>query len=72
MEGSEDNTCDENGQCNCKCNIKGVKCDECNSEYYGFPECHGKRYIKCTVISTCVTSLDNDQLQITLYKKETF
>ena len=41
LEGSEDNTCDENGICKCKCNVKGDKCDECNSEYYSFPDCHG-------------------------------
>lgn len=42
VDGSEDNTCDEEGRCNCKCNVKGEKCDECNAEYYSFPECTGK------------------------------
>ena len=42
MAGSEDNNCANDGQCTCKCNIKGEKCDECNLEYYGFPDCHRK------------------------------
>ena len=45
MEGSEDETCDDSGQCNCKCNVKGEKCGECNSEYYSFPDCHGTKII---------------------------
>ena len=42
MEGSEDETCDDQGRCNCRCNVKGDKCDECNTEYWGFPACYGK------------------------------
>ena len=45
VEGSEDETCDDSGQCNCKCNVKGEKCGECNSEYYSFPDCHGTKII---------------------------
>lgn len=35
-------TCDENGKCNCDCNIKGDKCTECNVEYYNWPICQSK------------------------------
>ena len=43
-EGTEDGdiSCDKNGKCNCKCNIYGDKCNECNAEYFGFPTCHGR------------------------------
>ena len=34
-------SCDDNGKCNCLCNIKGPKCNECNAEFYDFPNCHG-------------------------------
>ena len=45
--GSEALTCDaETGQCHCKCNVIGDKCDTCSSGYHNFPttveeNCHG-------------------------------
>ena len=33
--------CDETGKCICKDNIMGDNCDECISDYFGFPECKG-------------------------------
>ena len=45
--GSEDLTCDaETGQCHCKCNVIGDKCDTCASGFHNFPaaadeNCHG-------------------------------
>ena len=36
--GSEALTCDaETGQCHCKCNVIGDKCDTCASGYHNFP-----------------------------------
>ena len=45
--GSEALTCDaETGQCHCKCNVIGDKCDTCASGFHNFPatadeNCHG-------------------------------
>ncbi|CAI4221509.1 unnamed protein product [Auanema sp. JU1783] len=42
-KGSESFCCDEyGGQCKCKANIIGRRCDRCAPGYYGYPEC-----IKC-------------------------
>ena len=38
-EGSEDNTCDENGKCFCNTNVVGDKCDQCNAGFVEFPAC---------------------------------
>ena len=38
----DDPTCDASGQCNCKDNIGGEKCNECIGGYYGFPDCKRK------------------------------
>ena len=35
-------TCDDNGQCNCKCDVTGLNCDVCGVGHQGFPHCHGK------------------------------
>ena len=51
VEGAKDMSCDDNGKCNCLCNIKGPKCNECNAEFYDFPNCHGKTLIICKLIS---------------------
>ena len=32
----------DSGQCDCKCNVQGLKCDECVDGYYEFPTCHGE------------------------------
>ena len=38
--GSIDNTCDNNGQCNCKANFMNEKCDACASDFvHNFPLC---------------------------------
>ena len=42
-EGSNDTKCDnENGQCSCKSNIFGIKCEKCVEGLYGFPKCQGR------------------------------
>ena len=43
IEGTEggDTTCDENGQCNCACDVDGLKCDVCEVGHEGWPTCHG-------------------------------
>ena len=45
MEGVEngDPTCDKDGQCTCKCDVTGRKCDVCEVGHQGFPDCHGKQ-----------------------------
>lgn len=45
-EGTKDNgKCNENGQCNCKENFAGDKCDQCAQGFYGWPECLRKIFI---------------------------
>ena len=41
MDGSEDGNCASDGQCSCKENIAGAKCDQCQEGYSmnGFPTC---------------------------------
>ncbi|XP_046390071.1 laminin subunit alpha-like [Ischnura elegans] len=40
IEGSENAHCEKfGGQCACKPNVIGRKCDQCRIGYYGFPEC---------------------------------
>ena len=40
VQGSIDNTCDNNGQCNCKANVINEKCDACASDFvHNFPLC---------------------------------
>ena len=50
-EGSADGTCEnDSGKCNCKDNVVGNKCTECVSEYYGFPDCKGMRWLLYKII----------------------
>ena len=37
-----DETCDKNGKCNCRCDVIGDKCNECEIGHHGFPNCTGK------------------------------
>ena len=39
----KDNSCDQSdGQCSCKANISGEKCDTCSPGWWGFPHCQGE------------------------------
>ena len=38
-DGSRLMNCDVSGQCECKENVGGDKCDACMSGFIGFPEC---------------------------------
>ena len=41
-EGAVNNACaDGEGQCTCKPNITGDKCDKCAPGFFGFPNCQG-------------------------------
>ena len=45
LQGTEkgDPTCNnDDGKCNCKCDVDGDKCDTCELGHQGFPDCHGK------------------------------
>ena len=44
VQGVEKNdfTCDREGKCNCRCDVRGDKCDECEIGHHGFPKCTGK------------------------------
>lgn len=40
LDGAEDNDCQhETGQCHCKLNITGKKCDKCEDGHWNFPDC---------------------------------
>ena len=53
-EGSESLQCNEDGFCMCKPNIGNIlssngtmeKCDHCLPDFYGFPNCQGKKCFK--------------------------
>lgn len=38
-DGSEDNSCDENGKCFCNANVIGDKCEQCTAGFVEFPAC---------------------------------
>ena len=42
MDGSVSMECDAiTGECTCKnSKIKGVNCEKCDDERYGYPDCH--------------------------------
>ena len=41
-EGSTSEYCDQNtGQCTCKDNFEGLKCDKCKPNHFNFPTCEG-------------------------------
>ena len=53
---------DENGQCPCKLNVHGVRCDTCNDTYYGLTHedvngCKGKD--DATLLCNCIWHLYN-------------
>jgi len=37
--GSTSTVCNDDGQCNCKNNVVGLKCDECRPGFFNFPNC---------------------------------
>ena len=49
-EGSDGETCDDNGLCSCKANIINEKCDACNAGYFNFPTCEGKHFFVLQVV----------------------
>ena len=53
LQGTEkgDPTCNnDDGKCNCKCDVDGDKCATCSKGYYSFPQCLGKRKIEINII----------------------
>ena len=47
-EGSISYECNKNGQCQCKANIGGSKCDHCVDNTFGFPNCAGELTLSST------------------------
>ena len=44
-DGSVNNSCtDDGGVCTCNANIIGIKCDTCETGWFGFPSCQGEIY----------------------------
>mgnify|MGYP000663320408 CR=1 FL=1 len=39
MDGSTNNSCDNNGKCRCKGNFGGIKCNDCAVGHFNFPKC---------------------------------
>ena len=35
---------DDGGVCTCNDNVTGIKCDTCETGWYGFPSCQGEIY----------------------------
>ena len=40
-QGVTSPSCDSNGKCDCKENIFGDKCKDCQPGFFGFPNCQG-------------------------------
>ena len=61
--GKQNDTCNgETGQCHCKLNYDGLKCDTCAKTFFNFPECIGnhwfmnQHHLSCLKILECVSS----------------
>ena len=54
--GSISLLCNSHGKCNCKTNVVGNTCNQCNSTFYGFPDCTGNNFVNsiCSTGSNCV------------------
>ncbi len=50
-EGSTSTTCDADGQCNCKPNISGPKCDITEPGFYNFPDPKGLHNLQKVLIA---------------------
>ena len=53
----DDNTCNLDGQCNCRLGSKGLKCDECQFDYYKHEGYN------------CIGKGNHDDLSISIYRK---
>lgn len=59
--GSESFECEKfGGQCPCRPNIIGKRCNRCKTGYYGFPECR-----PCACPSTALCEPDTGELACT-------
>ena len=45
--GSNSNSCNSGGECDCKKNVSGTKCTHCSTDFFGFPNCKGKILFGC-------------------------
>ena len=59
-QGSNGIACNNDFQCSCKTNIKGLICDACNDNFFNFPTCQscqcnsqGSVSLKCTSDGRC-------------------
>ena len=64
MKGVEngDPTCDKDGQCNCKCDVTGKKCDVCEEGHQGWPDCHGKHKSNLSLIFQAKGSFSSKEI----------
>ena len=70
VEGSDSLQCGENGQCVCKTEFTGDKCDQCASTFFGYPDCkscdcneEGSKEKTCDAEGkcTCVENVTGDK-----------
>jgi len=53
-DGSLSHECDPHGgQCQCRPNVIGRRCDACKTGYFGFPDC---KSCNCPSVATCETT----------------
>ena len=51
-DGSVSNTCDNDGKCTCKAGFDGLKCDQCETYFFNYPNCQGNCSLSCFVCHT--------------------
>ena len=59
-DGSDDQECDDTGKCSCKDNVGGMKCDACNENTFGYPNCKGMSTVICRTALYSVLFLNLD------------
>ena len=64
MTGSKDNECSTTLQCDCKEKIKGLSCNICVDNHFGFPECqscqcdpNGSISLNCDTYGKCTCKI---------------
>ena len=42
--GTKENICNKEGNCDCRKNVEGERCDKCHSDFYSYPSCGNRKY----------------------------